>query len=89
MTARSDQSDPILTIAEVSRELRCSKAHVSGLIRGEIRGVPQLPVLSLGRRKLVRRSSLEKWKSAAEAATNDGMLLPSPRTDAGERAKEL
>jgi excisionase family DNA binding protein len=56
----------ILTVIEVARELRCSKSHVHHLIEGRVRGVQPLPSLWLGRRRLVRRSSLNEWIKANE-----------------------
>jgi excisionase family DNA binding protein len=56
----------ILTVIEVARELRCSKAHVHNLIRGRVPGVGPLPSLWLGRRRLVRQASLEEWIKANE-----------------------
>lgn len=58
--------DQILTVPEVATELRCSKAHVYNVINGKVQGVTPLPVIRMGRRKLVRRSSLEHWKQANE-----------------------
>jgi len=57
--------DEILTVAEVAIELRCSKAHVYNAISGKL-GSVQLPAISMGRRKLVRRSSLDLWKRENE-----------------------
>ncbi len=58
----SDGNEPnILTLAEVAVRLRCSKAHVCHAIKGRLKGVTPLPAISLGRRKLVRRESLEHW----------------------------
>lgn len=51
----------ILNVAEVAALLRCSKAHVCKTIQGRVKGVTRLPALSMGRRKLVRRASLELW----------------------------
>ena len=51
----------VLTVIEVSGLLRCSKAHVHNLINGKVHGVAPLPSLFLGRRRLVRRESLETW----------------------------
>jgi hypothetical protein len=59
-------SAPILTVREVALELRCSKAHVHNLISGKVRGLPPLPALLLGRRRLVRRVSLVEWMVANE-----------------------
>jgi excisionase family DNA binding protein len=56
----------VLTITEVARELRCSKAHIHNLINGKVTGVRPLPALWLGRRRLVRRSALEEWIAASE-----------------------
>lgn len=51
----------LLTIAEVALFLRVSRAHVSALVNGKVRGVPRLPSARLGRRVLVARASLEEW----------------------------
>ena len=56
----------VLTAIEVARELRCSIAHVHNLINGKVSGVPPLPSLWLGRRRLVRRRSLDHWIAANE-----------------------
>ncbi len=55
------QNTKILNLAEVAVLLRCSKAHVCKAIQGRVPGVTRLPALSMGRRKLVRRQSLEAW----------------------------
>jgi Helix-turn-helix domain len=59
-------SSDILTAKEVAAELRCSKAQVYRLINGEVAGVRPLPALSLGRKKVVQRSSFEAWKRTVE-----------------------
>ena len=51
----------VLTVSEVARELRCSKAHVHNLINAKVHGARPLPSLRLGRRRLVRRTSLDEW----------------------------
>jgi predicted DNA-binding transcriptional regulator AlpA len=56
----------ILTAKEVAAELRCSKAQVYKLMNGEVRDRTVLPHIALGRKKVVRRSSLEAWKRANE-----------------------
>jgi hypothetical protein len=72
-TSLPNQSNPevsgacgVLTAMEVARELRCSKAHVFNLINGKVSGIPPLPALWLGRRRLVRRRSLDHWMAANE-----------------------
>ena len=56
----------ILTTREVARELRCSKAHVHNIINGKVPGTVPLPSITLGRRRLVRRASLNEWLRANE-----------------------
>ncbi len=54
----------ILTLAEVAKILRCSKAHVANVLNGNVKGLPRLAHLSVGRRKLVRREWLDQWMEA-------------------------
>lgn len=54
----------VLTIAEAAKELRCSKAHLAKVLNGQVPGVPDLPHLCLGRRKLIRRR-FSSWSPAA------------------------
>ena len=56
----------VMTVPEVARELRCSKAHVHNLINGQVREANPLPSVRIGRRRLVRRSSLDEWIKANE-----------------------
>lgn len=58
----SPRPPAIMTAKEVADEMRCSKAHVYNAIAGKVRGVTALPAIVVGRRKLVRRESLERWK---------------------------
>lgn len=80
--------DEILTAAEVASELRCSKAHVYNAIAGKIGGVSALPAISMGRRKLVRRSALEQWKRINESGGSDGNIASSSAIDTVGRIKE-
>jgi hypothetical protein len=67
----------LLTIAEVAIELRCSKAHVCNAISGRLKNVSPLPAISMGRRKLVRRSALHSWLRANEGGMDDAILHSS------------
>jgi len=58
----------ILTLPEVARLLRCSKAHLSNLLNGRVAGARPLPHVSVGRRKLIRRDSLQHWLEDTETA---------------------
>jgi hypothetical protein len=77
-------NDKVLTAAEVSTDLRCSKAHVYKLINGSVRGVSPLPALALGRRRLVRLSTLEDWKRINERSLAGAMIDPSLKNHAAD-----
>ncbi len=84
----SASRDEILTAAEVAIELRCSKAHVYHAMAGKIEGVSSLPAISMGRRKLVRRSALEQWKERNETGRRDATIASSSAIGAVGRMKE-
>jgi hypothetical protein len=63
-------NDTILTAEEVAQELRCSRTQVYRLLNGLVKDVPKLPYISLGRKKVIRRSSFEDWKQ-----TNESIIL--------------
>ena len=65
----------VLTVAEVARELRCSKAHVHNIVAGKVPNLPPLPVLRIGRRMLVRAEGLEKWLTELEAREIEAQKL--------------
>jgi excisionase family DNA binding protein len=75
---RIDQSLPeILTVKEVARELRCSKGHIFNAIAGRLRNVTRLPAIRMGRRKLIRRHTLEQWIEANEIDSPRRVTLAS------------
>ena len=78
----------ILTVAEVATELRCSKAHVYNAIAGKVDGISSLPAIIMGRRKLVRRSTLEEWKTLNENDCESANISSSSAIDAVGRMKE-
>ena len=71
-----------MTVAEVASELRCSKAYIYKAINGEVAGVSPLPAIRMGRKKLVRRSTLERWKRDNERDDGDDMLAASLKVGA-------
>ena len=73
--------DRILTISEVATDLRCSKAHVCNAINGKVAGVSPLPAITMGRRKLVRQGTLERWKRANERGPDGGIRPLSLEVD--------
>jgi hypothetical protein len=77
----------ILTVRDVAMELRCSSAHVYNVINGMIKGTSRLPAITIGRRKLVQRLSLERWKKLNESGYDEGASSWS-EVDAVGRIKE-
>ena len=66
--ANTPTSCEILTIGETALVLRCSKAHVSNALNGKLANVPRLPCIPVGRRRLIKRASLDRWMEAIEGA---------------------
>jgi excisionase family DNA binding protein len=62
-----DSLPQVLTAREGAQILRCSKAHFLNLLDGRVPGVPRLPYLQLGRRRLVRRATLTGWIEQVES----------------------
>lgn len=56
----------VLTLYEVAKTLRCSKAHICNLIRGKVPDLPPLPIVRIGRRVLIRAESLAGWMRTVE-----------------------
>ncbi len=75
----------LLTLNEVARELRCSKAHASKATEGRVRHASPLPAVRLGRRKLVRREALDAWIRENESGGRD--KLPVSEIDAARRTQ--
>ena len=78
------ERDEILTLVEVAKTLRVSKTHVCNLINGTVASLPRLPAIVMGRRKLVRRRTLEEWIRAVEGGRDK---LGAPETAAGRMAE--
>ena len=74
--------DEILTAGEVAADLRCSRAHVYKLLHGRVAGVSRLPAIFLGRKMLVRRGTLERWKGENEMSDGGAKLSASSKVDA-------
>ncbi len=62
----ADNQDELLTAKEIATELRVSKAQVYKVMNGEVKGCARLPTISIRRKKVVRRSTFEKWKQDNE-----------------------
>jgi hypothetical protein len=64
----------ILTVKDIAMELRCSSAHVYNVINGTIKGTSRLPAITIGRRKLVKRQTLEEWKKVNERGFENAII---------------
>ena len=85
----SEPLPAILTAREAARELRCSAAHIYNAIAGKIRGVSPLPAIQMGRRKLVRREALERWKRANESNGFSGDTILSSAVNTVGRMEDV
>ncbi len=72
--ARLESLPEVLTTHEGAQVLRCSKAHFCNLLNGTVAGVPRLPYLRLGRRRLIRKTSLAAWIELVEGRTRLGVV---------------
>jgi hypothetical protein len=68
----------LLTLAEVAKVLKCSRAHATNAVAGRLRGCAPIPALTLGRRKLVRRETLLAWIACNESAAGATIQGSSP-----------
>lgn len=57
----------VLNLAEAARFVRCSRSHLSNIVKGKVKGIPRLPSVRVGRRILFRRESLEQWLEHVES----------------------
>ena len=76
----------ILTLKDVAKELRCSKAHLSHIINGKVAGLPPLPVARIGRRVIIRREALLKWLWTVEG--RDGIMASDLNSSLETHGKE-
>jgi excisionase family DNA binding protein len=68
----------LLTVRDVAALLHCSKAHISNVLAGRVKGCTPIPAVRLGRRMLVRRESLMAWIEQNEHS-NDNLEPSSER----------
>jgi hypothetical protein len=65
----------ILDVKGAALWLGCSVAHVSNMLNGRVVGIPPIPHVRAGRRRLIRRGALMRWFEEHEA-TPKGSLKP-------------
>lgn len=54
-------SEDLLIRAEAMNRLRLKASHFSKLVNGKIKGLPPLPMVTIGRRQLFRAAALDQW----------------------------
>ena len=59
--APANQSLGLLTLAETSRELRCSRKRLNDIMQGRVADLPPLPAFHIGSRPFIRRAQLCAW----------------------------
>jgi hypothetical protein len=57
----------LLTLKEAAEKVRCSVAHLCNLTHGKVAGAPRLPVIELGRRRMISEDSLHTYLANLEA----------------------
>jgi len=65
-------NSPLMSLNEAAAYLHVSKAHLSNVLNGKVRGVTPVPSIRLGRRVLIRREWIDQWLEAAARKTATG-----------------
>jgi len=85
----------LLTMAEAAVYLRCSRSHLSNLLKDRIACTPRLPCVRIGRRVLFRREALELWVREVELPRKNcglkghrDIVRVEPENSAGDAGKE-
>lgn len=77
---KTGEAMELLTSREAAQLLRLSRAHLTHVLQGKVRGLPPLPSVQIGRRRLIRRIALLKWVEQIESASvpSNGQGPPPP-----------
>ena len=51
----------VMTLTQAAEYLQVSKAHLSNVINGKVRGIAPVRSFRLGRRVLIRREWIDAW----------------------------
>ena len=87
-TTTVPDSKSVLTIVEIARLLRCSKAHVCNLMAGKVRGAPKLTHVCLERRRLSTVAWVSQWLEEQKPVIRSGSCQDySPHSQ--ERENEM
>ena len=70
-SGKSMDAREILDVKDMAESLRCSKSHVTNILMGKLasKGLPPIPHIRAGRRRLVRLSVLIAWLEDQERAS--------------------
>jgi excisionase family DNA binding protein len=63
-------STSVLSLTQAAAYLQVSKAHLSNVINGKVRGVPPVRFFRLGRRILIKREWVEEWLDTTARQTS-------------------
>lgn len=67
MQEKSASLPLVLTLPEIARELRCSRAYLNRILAGRVPDLPPLPVFHIGRNVFIRSAMLQRWIARLEA----------------------
>ena len=56
----------VMTLKQAASYLQVSKAHLSNVINGKVRGVAPVRSIRLGRRILIKREWIDEWLDMPE-----------------------
>jgi hypothetical protein len=56
----------LLSFDETAQKLRVSKAQLSKIINGKVRGLPRLKIARFGRRVVIREEVVDEWVQEVE-----------------------
>ena len=56
----------VMTLKQAASYLQVSKAHLSNVINGKVRGVAPVRSIRLGRRILIKREWIDEWLESSE-----------------------
>ena len=57
---------PVMTLQQAASYLQISKAHLSNVINGKVRGVKPVRSFRMGRRVLIKRQWIDEWLDMAD-----------------------
>ncbi len=56
-----EQASSVLSLPEAAAYLQVSKAHLSNVINGKVRGVTPMRFVRMGRRILLKKEWIDQW----------------------------